>query len=156
MKLEKIKKTYNDYKLELSFGQLEAIRDALEAKHDDPVLDELLAEWDYYLAHVPGPGEEEEDAKTRANGGMPTPEDEEGGGLPMPPTEGEAPAEPGAAPEAPAPGGLEAPPKGELEGGEGGEDITADDLAAVLSGDAPVPEFDDDEAEPDLAAPPAE
>ncbi len=60
MKLEKIKKTYNDYKLELSWGQVEAIAAALEANHANAVGDELYAEWKWYMERVPGPGEDED------------------------------------------------------------------------------------------------
>jgi hypothetical protein len=60
MKLEKIKKTFNDYKLELSWGQLEAVAAALEQNHADPVADEIYAEWKWYMEHVPGPGEDED------------------------------------------------------------------------------------------------
>jgi hypothetical protein len=63
MKIEKIKKTYNDYKLELSFGQLEAISNALAANHSDPLADELYAEWQWYTERIPGPGVDEEDIK---------------------------------------------------------------------------------------------
>lgn len=158
MKLDKIKNTFNDYKCELSWGQLEVIAAALESDHSDPVADELHAELQWYLQRVPGPGEEEEEAKARENGGMPGPEGDESG-LPVPPTEGEAPKVAGApGKEAPAAGGLEAPPEGELEGGSGEESIDASDLEAALSGDAPVPEpgLENETPEPDLAAPPAE
>lgn len=60
MKIEKIKKTYNDYKLELSWGQVEAIAAALEQNHADPLADELFAEWQWYMERVPGPGEDED------------------------------------------------------------------------------------------------
>lgn len=157
MKLDKIKNTFNDYKCELSWGQLEVIAAALERDHSDPVADELHAELQWYLQRVPGPGEEEEDAKARENGGMPGPEGDESG-LPVPPTEGEAPEVAGAPGEEapPAAGGLDAPPEGELEGGE--ESVDATDIEAALSGDAPVPEpgMDSEAPEPDLAAPPAE
>lgn len=74
MKLEKIKKTYGDYKLELSWGQIEAIAAALEASHANPVGDEVYAEWSWYMKRVPGPGEDEDawDAQQKAlegNGG---------------------------------------------------------------------------------------
>lgn len=65
MKLEKIKKTYNDYKLELSWGQLEAIVNALAQNHSDPLADELYAEWKWYMDRVPGPGEDEEEIEAQ-------------------------------------------------------------------------------------------
>lgn len=55
--------SYNDYELELSWGQLQAIYRALEKDHADPLADELFAELGYYLANVPGPGEDEEEYK---------------------------------------------------------------------------------------------
>jgi hypothetical protein len=60
IKMTKAKGSYNTYKLELSMGQLEVIRTALESKHDDPVSDELLATLSYYMDKLPGPGEDEE------------------------------------------------------------------------------------------------
>lgn len=65
MKLEKIKKTYNDYKLELSWGQVEAIAAALAQNHSDPLADELYAEWQWYMERVPGPGEDEEEIEAQ-------------------------------------------------------------------------------------------
>jgi len=85
MKLEKIKKTYNDYKLELSWGQVEAIAAALANNHSDPLSDELYAEWQWYMERVPGPGEDEEEIEAQQKAA-------EGGGaegedlpIPMPP-----------------------------------------------------------------------
>jgi hypothetical protein len=67
VKMTKSKGTYNTYKLELSMGQLEVILNALEKNHDDPVADELLATFQYYIDKLPGPGEEEEEAEARNN-----------------------------------------------------------------------------------------
>lgn len=89
MKLEKIKKTYNDYKLELSWGQIEAIAQALSQNHSDPVSDELHAEWQWYMERVPGPGEDEEEIeaqqKAAAEGGAPGAVEGEDLPIPMPP-----------------------------------------------------------------------
>ncbi len=63
MKIKKIKGTYNDYSVELSFGQIQAIKDALASDHANPVADELYAELVWYLDNIPGPGEDEEDLK---------------------------------------------------------------------------------------------
>jgi hypothetical protein len=61
MKIQKMKfdgmDSFNDYKVEMSYGQLVAIRNALEKDHSDPLSDELYAELNYYLQNVPGPGE---------------------------------------------------------------------------------------------------
>jgi len=67
IKMSKAKGTYNTYKLEMSMGQLEVIRTALEGNHADPVSDELLATLTYYMDKLPGPGEEEEEAEARVN-----------------------------------------------------------------------------------------
>lgn len=80
MKLEKVKNSYNDYKLELSWGQVEAIASALAQNHSDPLADELYAEWQWYMERVPGPGEDEEELKAKQKS------DEEGDlDIPMPP-----------------------------------------------------------------------
>jgi len=116
IKLSKVKGTYNTYKLELSMGQIEAIRNALEKDHADPISDELLAIFSYYVEKVPGPGEEEDDLKAREeHPGMAA--DEEGDfPIPMPPREGgegmeEEPPTPDEVPPGGAPGG-EAPAGG--------------------------------------------
>jgi len=137
MILKKKAKTFNDYDLSLSFGQLEAIMASLERDHADPVADELYAELQWYMSRVPGPGEEEDDQKAREEGavetGAATTGDVEGEDvpIPMPPTEGgvegEEPAvPPGAegegAPGAegePSPEGMEGGPEGGPEGGGG-------------------------------------
>ena len=87
MKISKVKKTYNDYDVSLSFGQLEAIRKALESSHNDPLSDELLCEIVWYLDRVPGPGAEDEselkaDAKAGGKEGAVEGEDIP---IPMPP-----------------------------------------------------------------------
>ena len=63
MELKKVKDTYNTYSVKLSFGQLVAIRDALKKDHSDPLSDEVLAEIEYYLNDLPGPGEHPGDYK---------------------------------------------------------------------------------------------
>lgn len=107
MKIKKIKfdglDSFNDYSVEMSYGQLVAIRNALEQKHDDPLSDELHAELNYYLQNIPGPGESsdafkaERDAATKGpeeagaevnpeNAGGPSSDTElEAGALPPPP-----------------------------------------------------------------------
>lgn len=120
MKLEKIKKTYNDYKLEVSWGQVEAIAAALEQNHADPLADELFAEWQWYMERVPGPGEDEEafeqQQKAAEGGGMPGAEGAvEGEDIPVAMPPGSQAGTPAA--------GSEAQPSRiphEEEGGEGG------------------------------------
>jgi len=68
IQMTKKKQSYNSYQLTLSMGQLEVILNALENNHDDPVADELLATFHYYIEKLPGPGEEEEDTKAAATG----------------------------------------------------------------------------------------
>ena len=161
MRLDKIKNTFNDYKVELSWGQLEAVRSALEADHSDPLKDEMLAELQWYMDRVPGPGEEEEDQKQREAGQVvPTEGGEEGDyPVPMPPTDGmaqtggepqEPPAEmpggePGAEGGMPDEGGM--PPEG--MGDMGGEAPEGD-----LGAEAPLPP--ESEVDRQLPEPPAE
>lgn len=131
MKLEKIKKTYNDYKLELSWAQVEAIAAALEKDHANVVSDELYAEWQWYMNHVPGPGVDEdafEQQKVAAGGQAGGTGDVEGGDesadslpIPMPPGESGADTEGAEPPPHPPVGeeddlGAEAGPTSELPG----------------------------------------
>lgn len=122
MKIKKLKDTFNDYNLELSYGQLLAIQNALGAEHADPVADELFAELEWYLGNIPGPGESEEDlkkAEEAAESGMAS---EEAEGQPLKPHLGKAdelmpePEEEGAG--APPPGPQEEPAREEPAPGE--------------------------------------
>jgi len=117
MRIKKIKDSYNDYQVEMSFGQLTAMRNALASDHSDQLSDELYAELNWYLDNIPGPGESEEDLKKEeevAASGMGSPEAGEGQPvqsqadqmLPAPPTE-EEPGGEGLE------GGGEMPPEGE-------------------------------------------
>ena len=77
MKISKIEGTYADYKLEMSFGQLQAIRDALAADHASPVSDELYGEICWYLDNIPGVGESKADlkkAEEASDSGLASPE----------------------------------------------------------------------------------
>lgn len=120
IKLSKVKGTYNTYKLELSMGQIEAIRNALEKDHADPISDELLAIFTYYVEKVPGPGEEEEDLKMREQHPGQAADEEGDFPIPMPPTEGGAPMgeEPPTPPEGGPTGGGAPMPGGDMPGGE--------------------------------------
>jgi hypothetical protein len=141
MKLDKVKKSFNDYDLELSWGQLEIVRAALERDHSEPIADEMLAELEWYMDRVPGPGEEEEEVKAREEGGAPVPGESEGEmPVEMPPAEA-----PGAGPE---------PPPQEMPGEEAVE-------AGLEDRSPPAPEGEEgavgpDEADQHLEAPPAE
>jgi len=103
MQIKKKEGSYSDYTLNLSWGQLLAIRNALATDHTDPVSDELHAELNFYLANLPGPGESEEDIKKA--------EEADDSGLASPEAEGQ-PLKPSADDLLPLPG---------HEGGEGGE-----------------------------------
>lgn len=98
MKIQKDEKSYQDYKLTISYGQLIAIRDALTAAHAEPMADEILQEISFYLENVPGPGESKEEFEAREATGK---EIEDGANAPASdlPPEG-APGEPGGVPSA--------------------------------------------------------
>ena len=142
MKIKKIKDTYNDYQVELSFGQIQAIKNALARDHADPVSDELFAELNWYLDNIPGPGESEDDlkqAEEAGESGLASPEAEgqplqpsADDLLPLPGEEGE-----GGGEELPPEGGEELPPEG---GGEEGEELP--------------PEGEPEESEADRRLPP--
>lgn len=84
--------TYNTYTLQLSMGQITAIHAALTKDHANPLADELLQLFGYYMQKLPGPGEEEEDIKARdeqealQNGGGEE-DGDDGVPIPMPPGE---------------------------------------------------------------------
>jgi hypothetical protein len=89
IQVKKKAKTYNTYTLQLSMGQIEAIHTALEKDHANPIADELLKLFGYYLQNVPGPGEEEEDIKAQdehdaVNGDIGDEGDEVEDDLPLP------------------------------------------------------------------------
>lgn len=145
MKLEKIKKTYNDYKLELSWGQIEAIAQALSQNHSDPLADELYAEWQWYMERVPGPGEDEEEIeaqqKAAAEGGQPGAVEGEDLPIPMPPGK-EAGTPPGGGEEVAPPSEEEMAGGGEPGGGEVGLPEPEGEPQAEPGGgeEMPVPE----------------
>jgi len=108
MRIKKIDDSFCEYRVEMSFGQLKSIRDALEEFHADPILDELYQELTWYLQNVPGPGESTEEFKAREQGeaGLTGEEGTEAAGtLPPPPEEGAA----------------DLPPEGDMEGEMGSE-----------------------------------
>ncbi len=168
MKLKKIKDTFNDYNMEISWGQLQAIKTALESS-PDPVSDELLQEISWYCENVAGPGESEEELKAREEGtpgegaasngngkpgtenDEPAEDDDDGVPIPMPPREkgdyretvaGEGPEEPGGEEDLePGPRGRGEPPaRSNRPGGEDREGLPSSE----------------DEEEEALPAPPRE
>jgi len=95
MKIKKLKfdgmDSFNDYGVEMSYGQLVAIRNALEKDHSEPLSDELYAELNYYLQNVPGPGESSDEFKAERDAAKKTKDEagEEVGGEEAPPTDTE-------------------------------------------------------------------
>ena len=79
MKIKKLKfdgmDSFNDYSVEMSYGQLVALRNALEKDHSDPLSDELYAELNYYLQNIPGPGENSDEFKAERDASKKTPEE---------------------------------------------------------------------------------
>ncbi len=130
MKISKLNGTYNDYKVEMSFGQLTALRNALAAEHADPLADELFAELTWYLDNIPGPGESEDDLKAQeqaADSGLAAPD------------AAQKPLKPKADDLLPAPGAE-----------EGGEELPG---AAGPGAEAPPEEAPPEEAPPEEAPP---
>ena len=123
MKIKKVKDTFNTLALEISYGQLVAIRNALEKDHADPLSDECYAEIEWYLQNtVPLPGEEEEDLKAERDEATKGPEEagaEVGADNPGGPSS-DAELEAGALPPPPAEEMGEPGEEGP-EGGPGGE-----------------------------------
>ena len=109
MKIKKSKydglDSFNDYDISMSYGQLVAIRNALEKDHADPLSDELYAELNYYLQNVPGPGESSDEFKAERDAAKKTKDEagEEISGEEAPATDTELEA------------GLPAPPSDEEE-----------------------------------------
>lgn len=117
MHITKVPSSYDDYKVELSWSELKAVEAALSAHHAGVVADETFARMQFYMARVPGPGEEKEKGsdntleQTRAKeelGAMgktkpelkpediPMPSGAEDENLPLPGGEGEAKEKPSA------------------------------------------------------------
>jgi len=124
VKIKKDEKSFGDYRLEISYGQLVAIRDALTAAHAEPMADELLQEINFYLENVPGPGESKEEFEQREAAGK---EIEDAANLPVdgsgaPGDLGEpgVPSAEGEADFAAPPTDTNLPPEGD-PGAEGGE-----------------------------------
>lgn len=110
IKLKKKEGTYNTYTLEVSHGQIQAIMGALSKDHSDPISDELYAIFGYYMAELPGPGESKEDLEAQnpengtelmgdaqgqaqyPTGALPPGDEDDGMGLPTPPTDAAEPS----------------------------------------------------------------
>lgn len=148
IKMTKVKGSYNTYKLEMSMGQLEVILTALKRNHADPVSDELLATFTYYIEKLPGPGEEEEEAEAAQKAGGGAMED-----LPVPMPPG---ASAGGPPEGETE--LEPPTDEEMRGAKGGAKGGAKNAPAGAERGLPEPDLGEpaEPAEMELSEPPRE
>ena len=145
MRIKKIDDTFNDYKVEISYGQLVAIRNALEKDHSDPLSDEIYAEVNFYLNNVPGPGESTEEFKAEKDATEKTkdeagqelaPEDADG-----PPTEAGLEAGDGAG------GPLPAPPEDENGGAPAEMELPGEDEGGPGAGFQEGPKLSPEERE---------
>jgi hypothetical protein len=158
IQLKKKSGTYNTYTIQLSYGQIEALRQALEADHANPIGDELKALFDYYINSIPGPGEEEEDVKARDEqaaiaSGQATAASDDDNPIPMPPGD-EGGGEITVAGEGPEQGGMDG---GDMDGagGDGGLHMPAgeDELPEPPGA---MPDFTEQSADDRLPTPPRE
>lgn len=126
--LKKDAKSCNTYTLKLSYGQITAIHAALSKDHANPVADELVTLFSYYIDKVPGPGETDDDLKKRSDADdLNKPEDDDFP-VPMPPGyEGDG----------------RTTVAGEGEEGAEGETDTAYDDAASEDLNKPAPRYSD-------------
>lgn len=74
MKIDKVKDSFNTYKIELSYSEMMSAFKALAKSHADPVADEMFRGLQYYIERLPGPGEdkdegEEEDVEINVENG---------------------------------------------------------------------------------------
>jgi hypothetical protein len=131
VQIKKKKGTFNDYDVQLSWGQLNAAYRALERFHADPLADEMFAELGWYLENVPGPGEDEDEYKAAKDAEKQAVEQgAEGGG------------------EGAAPGELVGEPVGfEDENGElsMGEEVPGSEGPVAAEGPEPPPTHDERE-----------
>lgn len=148
MDISKVNGSFNEYKLELSYNELVAIRDALSKHHAGPIADELYSGVLWYLDKLPPPGVEEEDedddekspakkhSKEPSEVGLPDPDEDEQGGE-------EESEEGGGAPE----------DQGEQEPEEPGEEEFDDEPKedkSGLAGDETGDEYDSEEGLPEV------
>ena len=80
MEIKKKKNSFNEYTLEVSYGELEAIKNSLQSNHTGPVADELYAGVCYYLERLDPPGVDTEEASKGGEGGGEAPLGAEGPG----------------------------------------------------------------------------
>lgn len=119
MEIKKVNDTFNMYTIKLSYGELTAMRNALQSSHGEPVADEMSQAIEWYMnENLPGPGEDKKDKEEEKEEAMPLPDSAEelDKTLPAPPAEVEKTEEPeaeesekpeaGIAPRLPRPKGL--------------------------------------------------
>lgn len=61
MEIKKKADSFNTYSVTLSFGELQAVFQALAKHHADPIADEMFMGIKYYMERIPGPGEDDKD-----------------------------------------------------------------------------------------------
>ena len=72
--MTKVADSYNMYRLELSLGEIKAVKDAVEKTETvDAIIDDFAAALDWSLENVPGAGETKEEFKARKEGGYESP-----------------------------------------------------------------------------------
>jgi hypothetical protein len=131
MHITKVHGSYDDYKVELSWSELKAIEGALSANHTGVQADETYARLQFYMARLPGPGEEEDKGdtleQTQAKGELKAAGDTEKGeigveDIPLPggPGAGEGASEGAGSPEGKPEGGETAEKEGVSRGERGG------------------------------------
>lgn len=123
MKITKITGSFNEYRLELSWGELQAVYAAMEADHANPIADEVYTGLEWYMSgRLPFPGEDESEvekadaASKEADKILPEPPGGEGGGE----GGGAGPSELG---------GDEPAPDGDLASSAGADEPAGDDVA---------------------------
>ena len=142
MQITKVNGSFNEYKLEISYAELLAIRDALARSHAGPVGDELYSGIVWYIDKLPPPGVEEEDEEEEGAKAPAKKHSKEPGSLELPdPDDSEGGSEDGSEGAEPTPGSDD-DSSGEDEAGLEDEGPTRD-LSGLTSGT--IPEVPDDE-----------
>jgi hypothetical protein len=72
VKIKKTSQSFDEYTVDLSWGQLTAIRDALIRSHADPIKDEILNNINWSMDRLPKPGEDKDDKEPKGDERPPT------------------------------------------------------------------------------------
>lgn len=128
MEITKAPSKFNTYRMELSFGELVALENAMADNHAGPVADELWAGMRWYLDKLPKPGEDGKGGEEGEEGALGAPEGGIDIGIALPNTPVDTDA---AADEL-----LPAPP---ADGMGGGEPLPAGDEEVVEEPDLDAP-----------------